>query len=135
MATFRTTRRVPKVSRPSASTYSDRSTVAAAPVDSVAAPVGESPYWATRPPEVVRTQASTVNAVALVGTVAVVAARPAPVPSAVIAVSPGTAPAVPRLIPAPSVRLVVPAWSRAVVPEDSPSRQYWSGPSARTRLA
>ena len=84
----------------------------AAPSGFVAAAVGESLYWATRPPEVVRTQASTLNALAGVGTTAPrVDAMPVPVPFAVIAASPGTAPSAPRLIPAPSVRLAVPAWS------------------------
>ena len=108
----------------------------AAPAVLVAAAVGESLYWAINPPEVVRTQASTENVPAGVGTVPPrVEATPVAVPFAVTAVSPPTAPAVPRVIPAPVVRFVVPAWSRAVVPEGSPSRQYWSGPSARTRLA
>jgi hypothetical protein len=85
---------------------------------------------------VVRTHASTLNALAGVGTVAArVDAMPVPVPFVVTAASPPTAPAVPRVTPAPVVRFVVPAWSRAVVPDGSPSRQYWSGASARTRLA
>jgi hypothetical protein len=77
----------------------------------VLAPVAESPYWAITPRPVVFTQASTVKAFVGVGTVALVAAMPVAVPLAVTAVSPATAPAVPRVIPAPSVRLVVPTWS------------------------